>query len=48
VNEDQMVQRPTIADETIVTTPNHPFKTGTGEWVPAGELQVGNTIRNGQ
>jgi RHS repeat-associated protein len=47
-HEDPVVQLLKIDDETIVTTPNHPFKTGTGEWVPAGELQVGDTIRTSQ
>ena len=47
-HEDSVIQYLTIDGEVIVTTPNHPFKTGTGEWLPAGELQVGDTIYTAQ
>lgn len=43
-HEDPVVQYLTIDDETIITTPNHPFYTTAGEWVTAGELQIGDTI----
>ncbi len=35
----------TIGDETIATTPEHPFYTAAGEWVPAGQLAVGDRLR---
>jgi hypothetical protein len=47
-HEDRVIQYLTIDGEQIVTTPNHPFQTGTGEWLPAGELQVGDTIHTAQ
>ena len=47
-HEDSVIQYLTIDGEVIVTTPNHPFKTGTGAWLPAGELQVGDTIDTAQ
>jgi hypothetical protein len=34
-----------VDDEVIVTTPEHPFYTMAGEWVPAGELQVDEQLR---
>ena len=40
-----MVQLLTIAGETIVTTPNHPFYTIAEAWIPAGQLQVGDLVR---
>lgn len=43
-HEDPVVQYLTIDDETVVTTPNHPFYTTAGEWVTAGELKIGDTI----
>ena len=48
VHEDSVIQYLTIDGEIVVTTPNHPFKTGTGQWLPAGELQVGDTIYTAQ
>jgi hypothetical protein len=47
-HEDSVIQYLTIDGEQIVTTPNHPFQTGTDEWLPAGELQVGDTIHTAQ
>ncbi len=35
----------TIDGETVVTTPEHPFYTAEGEWVPAADLQPGDEIR---
>lgn len=34
-----------IDGEVIETTPEHPFYTAEGEWVPAGELKVGDEVR---
>jgi hypothetical protein len=45
VHQDQVVQLLTIDGETIVTTPNHPFYTIAEEWIPAGQLQVGDLVR---
>ena len=45
VHQDQVVQLLTIAGETIVTTPNHPFYTIAEAWVPAGQLQFGDLVR---
>ena len=33
-----------IDDERIVTTPNHPFMTADGGWIPAGELVQGSRV----
>jgi hypothetical protein len=35
----------TIAGEQIATTPDHPFFTQSGQWVAAGELHIGDYIR---
>ena len=35
----------TIDSETILTTPEHPFFTEGGQWVGAGELRVGNRVK---
>jgi hypothetical protein len=40
------VQLLTLDGETIVTTPNHPFYTIAEAWVAAGELQVGDWVRD--
>lgn len=34
----------TGAREPIVTTPEHPFRVATGEWVPAGRLNIGDNV----
>jgi len=34
-----------IDDETIRTTPEHPFYTADGEWMAAGLLYIGDWIR---
>jgi Pretoxin HINT domain len=41
---DPVVVYLTINDETILTTPEHPFYTVAGEWVGAGDLQVGSRV----
>lgn len=43
-HEDPVIVYLTIDDETIETTPEHPFYTANGEWVPAGELQPRSEI----
>ena len=35
----------TIDGETILTTPEHPFFTESGQWVGAGELQIGSRVQ---
>ena len=45
MHDDQVVQLLTIAGETIVTTPNHPFYTSANQWVPAGQLHPGDLVR---
>lgn len=45
-HEDPVVLYLTIDGETIITTPNHPFFTYESEWIQAGDLQVGDEIRN--
>lgn len=47
IHDDPIITYLTIDGETIKTTPNHPFYTAEGEWVHAGDLQVGETIRDG-
>lgn len=47
-HQDPVIQYLTIDGELIKTTPNHPFYTAMGEWVAAGKLQIGDTIRNGE
>lgn len=42
---DSVIVTLVIDGETIETTPEHPFQTGEGEWVAAGDLQVGDEIR---
>jgi hypothetical protein len=36
----------TIDGEALTTTPEHPFLETDGQWTPAGELTVGDEIRN--
>jgi RHS repeat-associated protein len=44
-HEDPVIVYLTIDGETIETTPEHPFYTAEGEWVPAAGLQPGDEIR---
>lgn len=44
-HEDPVLVYLTIEGETIVTTPEHPFYTAKGEWVPVADLQPGVEIR---
>ena len=44
-HEDPVILYLTIGDDTIATTPNHPFFTVAGEWTYAGELRPGDQIR---
>jgi RHS repeat-associated protein len=34
-----------VNGEQIETTPEHPFYTAAGEWIPAGQLQIGDSLR---
>ncbi len=45
VHEDPIIVNLTIDGEVIETTPNHPFYTANGEWIEAGDLQIGAKIR---
>ncbi len=45
VHEDPVIVYLTIDGETIETTPEHPFYTAEGKWVPAAALQPGYEIR---
>ncbi|MCB8944224.1 MAG: hypothetical protein H6658_10760 [Ardenticatenaceae bacterium] len=45
-HEDPITVYLTIEGEVIETTPEHPFFTVEGEWLPAATLQVGDEIRN--
>ena len=45
-HEDPITVYLTIDGEIIETTPEHPFFTAEGEWLPAASLQVGDEIRN--
>jgi hypothetical protein len=47
-HEDPVIVYLTIDGETIVTTPEHPFYTAEGEWVPAAGLQLGDEIRTAE
>lgn len=40
-----MIVTLTIDGETVETTPEHPFYTAKSEWVAAGNLQVGDELR---
>ncbi len=44
-HEDPIIVNLTIDGEVIETTPNHPFYTAKGEWIEAGDLQIGAKIR---
>jgi RHS repeat-associated protein len=41
---DPVIEQITISDETIDTTPDHPFYVEGRGWTPAGELQVGEFL----
>jgi RHS repeat-associated protein len=43
-HEDPVIVHLTIDGELIETTPEHPFYTDDGEWINAGELEVGDLI----
>jgi hypothetical protein len=43
-HEDPIIVHLTINGELIETTPEHPFYTSEGEWINAGELEVGELI----
>lgn len=43
---DEVIVYLTIDGETIETTPEHPFYTSEGEWIPAGELTEGDRIQD--
>lgn len=43
-HDDPVIVYLTIDNETIETTPEHPFYTTNGEWLAAGELHEGNQI----
>lgn len=45
-HEDPIIVYITIDRERLRTTPEHPFYTQENEWVPAGNLQIGDHIRN--
>jgi RHS repeat-associated protein len=45
VNEDNYITYLWIDYESLTTTPEHPFYVGEREWVNAGELKPGDTIR---
>jgi len=45
VHQDPLVVYLGIDGEVIETTPEHPFYTAEGEWVPAGELKAGDEGR---
>jgi hypothetical protein len=45
-HDDPIIVYVTIDGEQIETTPEHPFYTGERGWVTAGELRVGDHIRN--
>ena len=47
-HEDPVIVYLTIDGETIETTPEHPFYTAEGEWVPAADLQPGDEIRTAE
>jgi len=44
VHQDPVVVYLGIDGEVIETTPEHPFYTAEGEWVPAGELKAGDEV----
>lgn len=44
VHEDPVIVLLTIDGEVIETTPEHPFYTTEGEWVPAGTLRAGDEV----
>jgi hypothetical protein len=44
-HEDPVIVTLTIEGEVIETTPEHPFYTEEGEWLPADALQIGDEIR---
>jgi hypothetical protein len=44
VHTDEEILYLIVDGELIVTTPDHPFYTADGEWVAAGELQVGDAV----
>ncbi|MCL4872118.1 MAG: hypothetical protein KJ063_24415 [Anaerolineae bacterium] len=44
-HEDRTIVYLTINGETVETTPEHPFYTVAGEWIPAAGLQPGDEIR---
>lgn len=45
-HDDPVTVQLVVNGETIDTTPEHPFLTANGDWVAAGELQVGDKVRN--
>jgi RHS repeat-associated protein len=48
VNEDPTVVLLTIDEETIETTPEHPFFTSNRGWVGAGRLEVGDLVQRAE
>ena len=44
-HEDTVIIELVIDGEVIFTTPDHPFYTEQGDWLPAAALQVGDEIR---
>jgi RHS repeat-associated protein len=47
-HEDPITVNLTIDGEVIETTPEHPFLTVEGQWLPAAALQTGDEIRNAE
>ena len=44
-HEDSIIIELVINDELIETTPEHPFYTADGKWVPARQLAIGDRIQ---
>jgi hypothetical protein len=44
VHDDPVILLLTIDGEVVETTPEHPFYTEDGLWVPAGELEIGDLV----
>lgn len=44
-HEDPVIVYLKVDGELIETTPEHPFYTSDGEWVPSGDLEIGDEIR---
>jgi RHS repeat-associated protein len=44
-HEDPVIVLLTVGGEELTTTPEHPFFMSDGQWVPAGDLKVGDQVR---